>query len=279
MFAVFFVKFLEMSFFIRIFGEVKPLKQIYIMRTFLQFTVLSAVLLMLAGGLVSCSACGNIDPARDNPLFCHNELYSINVDFDNGIDRVTVKVKDLSDFDHIVEVELMVFDGSIYRSVEVARGDWINDGFTITLPETLDSNFLRPLLNHSGLLPSIHPEIPPTMSISNENVRVGIVSFRAIGNTASFSPLFCKIGEDGIAHNVHLIYVDSDVTISGYRKTSMAQDEACECGRKIMWMLWDVTINYSIEWRRGWNVWYFSAFRSGAERKITEHWSTTLSAN
>jgi len=249
------------------------------MKKILKFTALSAFLLVLAGGLSSCSACGNINPARDNPLFCHNELSSVNIAFDDGVGKLTIKVKDLSDFDRIVGIELMVFDGSAYRNVEIARGDWINNGFTVTLPKTLDSNFLRPLLNHSDWLPSIHPEVPPTMSISNENVRIGIVSFRAIGNTMPFFPLFCKIDKNGIAHNVHLIYVDSDVTISGYRETSMAQDEACECGQKTMWILWDVAINYSIDWRRGWNVWYFSTSRSGAERKITEHWSTTLPAN
>jgi len=245
------------------------------MKKKLKLTALLAILLMLAAGLASCDCGGSLRSAGDISLSCDNEIYFIDIDFDDdGVGKITVKAKERSDYDRAVEVWL---EGGPHREM-LARGYWINDGFTIILPETLDSNFLEPLLNQRYSLPHpimLHQAYPPTMSVSNENVRIRTVVFRKNGHILSL----CKIDKDGIVHGVYLIYVDSDVTISGYKRAFLVQDEACRCGISRMMVNWDKTIIYSINWKRGWNIWFFSEFGLGAERKITQRWSTMPAAN
>ena len=109
----------------------------------------------------------------------------------------------------------MGYDRIIDRDIELARGDWKDDGFTIELPKTLDPNYLHALINNNRVyMTIINP--PSTVSISNKNVKVGNVAFWGVdkdGNVVTrFYPI--EIDSDGNGQDAYYTYVDSDVTIS-----------------------------------------------------------------
>jgi len=188
---------------------------------------------------------------------------------------ITAKVENASEFSNVVEVKLMAYNNArnVNRHIELARGIWKNDGFTIELPEMLDTFFLHPLVRGNRLLngrywPGIE-EMQPTLTISNEKVNVTNNYFVGVDKygeeVATFS--FMKI-DDG-SHAI-FTYVDSDVTISGYRITEF------QAQPNWPWSSRDIT-TYSVNWKKGWNVWYFSYIQSVTDSiSIREiHWSTS----
>ena len=185
--------------------------------------------------------------------------------------KITAKVENASGCSNVVEVKLRVNDlHGAGLPIELARGDWKDGGFTIELPKTLDPNYLRALVNYDGLIIGT----PSTMTISNKNVKfalANLLGFDKDGNViANFYPY--NAYEDGKI--VFLIYVDSDVTISGYDKGEVIGH--CDGGDMYLEVLciWKKTTTYSIKWEKGWNVWCLSRSESIKKRTITEKWST-----
>ena len=187
--------------------------------------------------------------------------------------KITAKVENASEFSNVVAVKFMAYDISVNRHVELARGIWKNGGFTIKLPKALDPNFLHPLIRRNVLLggywiPGI-TEIQPTLTISNENVRVDNNYFVGIdkdGEEVAFFYLFME--DKNSFHEANFTYVDSDVTISGYTKREFQVSPN--------WSERNTT-TYSVSWKEGWNVWYFSEYQLATDSmSITEYqWSTT----
>jgi len=179
---------------------------------------------------------------------------------------IHAKVENATEFDNIVEVRLMVFNGYdtvrwdngswiIERDVELARGEWKDGGFTIELPKTLASRHLRPLVgDRDANYPTNISAIPPTMTISNRNVRVADARFVGIdidGNMiATFSPF--KLDENGDTEAL-FTYVGSGVTISGYTKRGVHVNPS---EGSPAWA--DIITTYSIKWKKGWNIWHLS---------------------
>jgi hypothetical protein len=184
--------------------------------------------------------------------------------------KITAKIENASKYSDVVEVKLMGYDFGD-GTPELARGDWKDDGFTIELPKTLDPNYLRALVNNDGLIINT----PSTMTISNKNVKFVIANFKGFdkdGNVfTNFYP-YNPYNKDG--KRISLIYVDSDVTISGYNKTDVIGH--CDGGDMYLEVLciWEKTTTYSIKWEKGWNVWCLSSSESIKKRTMTEKWST-----
>ena len=204
--------------------------------------------------MVRCCQCNNED----------NDLNSITP-------RFCAKVESASKYDNITEVRLMGYDRSTGKNVEFARGNWKNGGFTIELPETLAPDYLYSFIDNNGIL-----DVPATLSISNKNVKLTTTEFLGDdknGKTITqFFPF--KIEEDR-ANYAFLTFVDSDVTISGYIEGSVAISEFDEEKDANIWYIWQKNTFYSIEWKKGWNVWYLSSSISSAERIKTEQWTTS----
>jgi len=132
------------------------------------------------------------------------------------------------------------------NNIELARGDWKDGGFSIELPKTIETDYLAPL------------SVPSIMSISNENVKfrdAGLIGIDKDGfSVGAVFSLVKKLGEENYTRAVFR-YVDSDVTISGYQKWVYSNNV-------------EQTMTYSVEWKKGWNVWYFSRNISRIDGKI-----------
>jgi len=198
---------------------------------------------------------------------------SCNKDNDININEIKAKVENASKYSNVVEVKLMVHDRNINKYVELARGKWKDGSFTIIPPKALGQNNINALIRDGRHPTNIH-FVQSTMTISNENVRVGNIYFVGVdkrGNAvATFSPV--KEDEDGYTETI-FTYVDSDVTIFGYTygegHTHPANEDAPS------WF--EITTTYSVEWKKGWNVWCFSRHHTRVDYTVitTEQWSTT----
>ena len=248
------------------------------MKKILKLTALSVVFLMLVGGLTSCNEVEKnetqLGTGRISPLF-------------------EAKVANASEFSNVVAVKLTVFDrfdttmwgnGNLSiteRRVEISRGDWKDGSFTIELPQTLAPNHLRPLVGDRG---ANHPTnmrgvAQTAVDISNGDVRIVDALFVGIdknGNAiATFSPIRSERDRHGQTEvSAFFTYVDSDVTIAGYRifgfhVQSMPGFPA--------WL--EETITYSVKWENGWNVWYRSTHSTVDNDRgmfiASTQWSTT----
>jgi len=186
------------------------------------------------------------------------------------IENVSGKIENASKYNNIVGIKLIWFE-SVSKYSILARGDRENGGFTIALPKTLDQNCLN-ALNISGF--HINIAVPSTLNVSNNNVKVFTLSnycgVDKVGNVvAYFRP--SAIDENGNVKDVYFTYVDSDVTISGYtesRFTVIPTENYTGPGE------WKQTTTYSIEWKKGWNVWWISRNWHTPTATVTERYST-----
>jgi len=201
----------------------------------------------------------------------------------NG-DVLYAKVDRPSRFSDVVEVKLVIYDDA-GKQIELNRGKWEGDGFRIVLPKTLNSNSLHTLINNNDINSGVAPTIintPPTMTISNKNVKVANASFLAFdkdGNQVTYFFL-SEIDENGNLNPsgiIYFTYVDSDVTIFGYSEREVL---GFPCGN-IHWIdepiasvLWKETNVYSTEWTKGWNVWRLTGGANCLEETRKEEWTT-----
>ena len=86
----------------------------------------------------------------------------------NKVENICGKVENASKFSDVVRVNL-IWSESDNRYCILAHGDRKDDDFTITLPETLDLNFLQQSLILEGY--SINIASPSTMTVSNPNFK------------------------------------------------------------------------------------------------------------
>jgi len=196
------------------------------------------------------------------------------------VTKIEAKVENASKYSNVVEVILMAHNGSFYEFVELARGDWNGEGFSVELPEMVDTKYLHSLINVSGYyMTIINP--PSTVSISNKNVKVDNVAFFGVDKddnvVTRFYPI--EIDNDGYGQDVYCTYVDSDVTISGYTKRkndtfAWTEYDNARYSGDVMFVSFDkITTNYSIKWEKGWNVWTFSRFGDTKTNTATEKWA------
>ena len=198
-------------------------------------------------------------------------------------DVIYAKVENPSRFNDVVEVKLVIFD-NVGRHIELARGDWKDDGFTIVIPKTLNPSKLYALINNNDINSGIAPTITntsSTMTISNRNVKVANADFLAFDKDGNLVTYFflSEIDEDGNrapSGITYFTYVDADVNISGYSEREVL-DYPCGditwVGEPIKSVLWKETNVYSIEWKKGWNIWRLTGEANCLEETRKEEWS------
>ena len=212
---------------------------------------------MIAGSFYSCDSKDETHPEKEIAEWFSN-----------------VKVKNASEFNDLVEVKLMGFDRNLDQYVELASGDWEDGSFTIIPPETLASNYLHMLINNNGLPTTIlYP--PSTVTLSNQNVNVGNVQFWGFDKDGNLVTIFypTKIVE-GCNIEAVFTYVDSDVNITGYKESDTYITERNRDINADIWYLWKHKTIYSINWKKGLNIWYLSSHYSLTKRTLTEQWSS-----
>jgi len=213
-----------------------------------KFIKIIALALILEGGFTSCS---------DN-----NELQK------GYLNKITAKVENASEFKDVVEVKLLVWDPINRTDVEIASSYWNNGGFKIVINESKSPTYLHPLICGDWYWsiasdfdkPSTVIDEQQTVTISNKDIKLVdafFVGFDKDGyRVATFS--LVKFDKNGhIEAEAKVSYINSDVNISGYTYPSR--------------------INYSIDWEKGWNIWYRSTSqkRTGDDITTTQLWSST----
>ena len=196
-------------------------------------------------------------------------------------DIIDVKVENASKYSNVVEVVLRGWDSSI-GYIEIARGKWNGDGFTIVLPKTLNPDYLHALVNYGWYPTIIDP--PSTMTISNKNVKILNADFRGIDKDGNVVTRFFafEIDKDDNPNSVIYTYVESEVTIAGYAEREgelyTEYNEEMFRGMHVHFVWLDkITTTYSVEWKEGWNIWSISRFGNYKKTPTTatEKWSTT----
>ena len=189
------------------------------------------------------------------------------------VDKIEAKVENASKYSNIVAVKLIVYAINAGGVIELARGDWKGDGFTIVFPEMVNPNYLQVSQYNRGLLEPID-NTSLNMTISNRNAKATTAHFWGIdkeGNlVTSFYPL--KINGGGNANEVFFSYVNSDVTITGHNETKAVQDFEVNGTRHIALVRTSTT--YSINLKKGWNAWWLSNIRCEQNFTITNKWSS-----
>jgi hypothetical protein len=203
--------------------------------------IITVVLLLLIGSFSSCEKKEQVQQG------CINEW--------------CFEIENSSKYRYAVEVKLTIYDVNTRSTIEIVCGDWGDGGFTIALPKTLDSNYLHPLIHGDDwwttlyyIVPSIVIDMLSTITISNENVKVRHAEFMGIHKDGYWGDIFYPvkiIDEDNYTRAI-FTYVDSDVTISGFTSTRN------DFGNPPF----EIHRTYSVEWKKGWNVWYFSKSRT-----------------
>jgi len=223
------------------------------------------MLLILAG----FSSCAKTDRLEDGLYIEIGNIYG--------------KIENASKYSNVVEVKLMVSSVGI-KPIELASGERKNGGFKIEPKKTLDPNYLHTFIdNEREYLRIIDP--PATVTISNKNAKIFHAKFLGFDKNGNVVTRFYPIEVDsvGYSQDVYYTYVDSDVSISGYTERELSPityteyDNARYKNMHVMWAMFNkVTTTYSVEWKKGWNVWSFSRFSSFPGITATENWSTEL---
>ena len=174
------------------------------------------------------------------------------------------KVEDASLHSNIdkVKVQLIGNFGDV-KIVDIYCSDWKDGCFTFSLPKTVNPNYL-------GTYHYVNQSIP----VGNENVKVGEVYFLGFNKDGYRVTGLTHAGktEDGYVEAFYT-YVDSDATIFGdYAKLRnvLEKDDNGDC----IPCLWEINTTFSVELKKGWNIWYLSSSVSRTERTIKERWST-----
>jgi len=182
----------------------------------------------------------------------------------DGNDKVVnAKIENASEFSSIAGVKLVVGDVSAGRYVVLTRGEWKDGGFTIELPKTVAPNQLLPFVNNNTLWPEISNFDMTPITVSNEDVKVVNVHFVGVDKDDNAVTVFVLLEIDEADEmnfdEAIFTYVDSDVTISGYTMIEGPANPRPGHGNH-NWFT--QTLTYSIEWEKGWNIWYSSRYRS-----------------
>jgi len=167
---------------------------------------------------------------------------------------ITATVENASKYSNIVEVRLICIRNiSFYEQeiVEFARGEWKDGDFKITFPKTVDPEYLTKPFQLGKYVPTF----------SNENVRTVNAHLIGVDKDGQWVDSFfpCIAIDDGFVQS-HFVYVNSDVIISGNNEIIETYTSGVEL---------NATITYSMELKKGWNVYYYSKTTATTENKVT----------
>jgi hypothetical protein len=157
---------------------------------------------------------------------------------------VTVKVENGESYDSDFSTVKVILDTWEYEDgdwrstseYEAASGSWKNGGFSLILPETVDSNSLLPI--------SLILDTRSGAIISNSSAKAIQIEFTGYSNDdVPIARFYCK--HDSKRTSATLIYVDRDVAVTGE----------------------DAYAQYNIELKKGWQMIYFASAPSGYKSK------------
>ena len=189
--------------------------------------------------------------------------------FQEGENSIKCIVENASEFTDIVKVKVLAWDRITCENVELATFDCKDGAFTIKLSKIATPTHLEQLIfgdwYNEILLDFYKPttviEDQPTLSINDKNVKVMDVVFAGYDKDDNWlcNLSLLETNDESINKVVGtLTYVDSELTISGYT--------------------YPVRTDYSIKWKKGWNIWYRLVSITEIEDNniiVTNQWTTT----
>jgi|GEM_PF-1694276 len=181
------------------------------------------LLLTMSLAVVNLTSCNNDEP--DRPGTTVTEIRATNITGDtSGITTVGIRWWSMN--------------GRDYETI--AQAPFVNNGFTINLPATLDDRFLHLLRD----------EISEKITVSDENAKMfamlesGILAFDEDGE--EMGAFFFGHEDNDNFHQVVWFYADRNVSITGRE-----EEEFCD-----FWGCFTTNVEYNLNFRRGWNIAY-----------------------
>jgi len=192
------------------------------------------LLLPLFLGLLLTVSCTENENGHENP-------------FNRTITATVVNGNNYNDLISNVVATLWVND----RNHTIATGTWSNGGFTITLPQTINTALLLPIFY----------DVPQGLNVSNRAARLQGVSIRA-HDEQQRERGSVVYGTADRSSQMGLLYADRDVTITGTEPLFDATDGGqVPNGRYTIW---------NLQLRTGWNRVYIIAKSEQVEYISTE---------
>jgi len=185
------------------------------MKNTLKITVFSAILLILAGGLVSC------EKEKEIPTSSVSVI-NVKIPYDNNYDDFIVAVKLLVNSERMLDTNSQQF---FWQGTEIAQADFRDGSFTMNLPDNVNS------------LELFDMSFPSSIKMSEKNVMhtiARLVAYNEDGEQVGYFTyihfFFCdeSIVEGG------LMYFDRDFTIIG-SDVSTAFISTASCNFKRGW--------------------------------------------
>ena len=177
-------------------------------------------------------------------------------DDDKGGFKIVGKLDDASHLGDVKTVKFILWDNVADKGVSIAEADFNNGDFTLILPETIDPKILSSIKD---------AEFPPSVTISSSNPDAKgsgeyyIEGYNSAGkHIANFG--YVKV-IDNTKSYMGWMYVDSDVSIKG-----TATDEEDYYG-----VFYEYNNTYSLDLKKGWNVFYVSDARTEQDGKRIEN--------
>jgi len=208
------------------------------------------VALAVAMTFTSCNPDDNGDPDVDEFALAFDP--SITGNFDGTI---TATVENVNHSINRVRAFIWSIDG--YTTITLSSTDY-DGGFSLTLPQSVDEQYLQPVTNFNNFSPLLNPGI----NISDNAKIARIESFWAYSSAsgdfgwADFLGDFYHVKEEGLSQTFEkYIYSDRDVVITGSAQTVTMEG-------------YPATRNYWISLGTGWNLVY-EIFRMSRNNKLT----------
>jgi len=182
------------------------------------FNVLLLAMIILPWGFISCDK-EDKDPIEDSVV------YTITAAVENGNDYKIDAVKAFTGTDEIINFE----------TGEIASSDYKNGGFTLSLPKTIENQYLELLFEED--------EIPDAIKISDVNTKfcyLLIVAYQSGTKAGEFEYKYLSADET-VEIRAFYMYIDRDCSIKG-SYTEIDEDETYR--------------TYNVSLKKGWNIMY-----------------------
>ena len=178
----------------------------------------------------------------------------------NTVNQITVKIENASDFSNVAKVKLQVWfqENGSYQIHDIAEADFINGGFTLKLPETLNAKYLE-VFNEE--------DMPETVVVSNKSAKS--FSFGSIYGFNSAGDQIVRFRYENRTESTNTesyagaqwMYVDSDVNVTGTESGDWKGEENEG--------VYNVT--FALTLKKGWNVYYETYTGTRQGNKYTEN--------
>ena len=154
-------------------------------------------------------------------------------DGSSSIKEIKAKIENASEFSDVVKVKIRAWDSND-NEIVLATADFKDDGFTLNLPETVNSSLLQ----------SVGDGAPSSLTISNKNAKIfvfeSVIGYNKDDEVIAY---FWHGKEEANSGSACMyFYVDSDLKITGTEKDSGTD--------------WEETMVFSLVLKKGWNVVY-----------------------